>query len=374
MQAVEPMREIDIVAAKSALGQNERDLGREIRAPCGRRVGHHAGEPRRQRQLAQPPALGGDAPFSINRANVLQQRLRLFDRRLRRGIEERERCRIGDTPVREIEHKAAEIGGENLRRVACVERRGLRLIPQPIADAGFGAPGASATLIRRCARYAHGHQPGEPHIGLIPRNAREAAVDDNADAFNRQRGLGNRRGQHDLAAAGRRRRDRAVLHLGIERAIECDDIDRRIGDALAQQCLGPADFSGTGQENEQRSGIRSQRPHHGVGDLTFDMGLRIAPKVPGLDRKRPAGAFDHRCAAEQIADAGAVECRRHHQQFQVFAQALLNIPRQRQSKVRIQRTLVELIEQQRRDAIERRVVQHHAGENAFGNHLDAGLR
>jgi hypothetical protein len=39
------------------------------------------------------------------------------------------------------------------------ERLGLRLVPQPVADAGLGAPGAAAALVGRGARDAHGLQP-----------------------------------------------------------------------------------------------------------------------------------------------------------------------------------------------------------------------
>ena len=46
-------------------------------APCARRVDHHAGEPRRQRQLPQLAALVGDAALRVDRAKLGQQRLRL---------------------------------------------------------------------------------------------------------------------------------------------------------------------------------------------------------------------------------------------------------------------------------------------------------
>ena len=73
-----------------------------------------------------------------------------------------------------------------------------------------------------------------------------------------------------------------------------------------------------------------------------------------------------------LRDARAVERRGHHQELQIVAQALLHIECQRQSKIGVERALVEFVEQQRSDAVERRVVQHHAGEHALGHHLDAG--
>ena len=73
-----------------------------------------------------------------------------------------------------------------------------------------------------------------------------------------------------------------------------------------------------------------------------------------------------------LRDARAVERRGHHQELQIVAQALLHVERQRQPKIGIERALVEFVEQQRRDAVERRIVEHHAGEHALGHDLDAG--
>ena len=47
------MRQVDVVAAEPALGQHRRDVGGERARAFARRIDHHAGEPRRQRQAAQ---------------------------------------------------------------------------------------------------------------------------------------------------------------------------------------------------------------------------------------------------------------------------------------------------------------------------------
>ncbi len=48
-ELIEPMAEIDVVAAKPALRQDRGDIGGALAgALCGR-IDHHAGEPRRQR-------------------------------------------------------------------------------------------------------------------------------------------------------------------------------------------------------------------------------------------------------------------------------------------------------------------------------------
>ena len=224
------MREIDIVAAEPALGEHHRDVGGERalrlraphRPPCGRAAAAAAaGAARRPSSVMRPSASIAPSSRSSAFASV--------ERGARRRIEEGERRRIGDAPMREIEHEAGQIGGEDFRPVGGFERRGLRLVPQPVADARLGASGAAAPLVGGGARDAHGFEPRQAHVRLVARHAREPAIDHDAHALDGERGLGDRGREHDLAPARRRRRDRAVLHLGFERAVErarCRSPDR----------------------------------------------------------------------------------------------------------------------------------------------------
>ncbi len=221
------------------------------------------------------------------------------------------------------------------------------------------------------ARDPHGLEPGEPHIGLVARHPREPAIDHHPHAFDGQRGLCDRGREHDLAPPGRRRRDRPVLHVGVERAVKRHDVDRGITDALAQERLAAADLGGAGKKDQERSGIGPQRASDGAGDLRFDRGARVAAEIAGLDREGAAGALDQRRIAEELADARAVERRRHHQELEVGAQALLHVVRQRQAEVAVERALVELVEQNGGDAGERGIVEHKAREHALGHHFDA---
>ena len=149
-----------------------------------------------------------------------------------------------------------------------------------------------------------------------------------------------------------------------------DHVDRRIGDPLAQQRLGAADFGGAGQERQHRAGLGAQRPRHRVGDLPFDRRRRVAAEIARLDREGAALAFDHRRIAQELRHPRAVDGRRHHQDLQILAQPLLHVARQREAEIGIERALVEFVEQQRRDAVERGIVEHHAREHAFGDDLD----
>ena len=203
-------------------------------------------------------------PSRVDRAKLGEQRPRLGQRAGGRRIEEGERGRIGRAPLRQIEQQARQIGGEDFRPRIGFERRGLRLVPQPIADAGLGAAGAAAALIGGGARHPHGLEPRQADVGLVARHAREPAVDHDAHALDGERGLGDRGGEHDLAPAGRRRRDGAVLGLRVERAVERHHVDRGIADALLQQRLGAADFrlrpAGTPAPSPARRAARAS-PH-----------------------------------------------------------------------------------------------------------------
>ena len=66
----------------------------------------------------------------------------------------------------------------------------------------------------------------------------------------------------------------------------------------------------------------------------------------------------------------AVERRGHHHDAQVGAKLCLHVERQGQAEVGGEMPLVELVEQDGRDAVQRRVVLDQPREDAFGDHLD----
>ena len=309
----------------------------------------------------------------VDGADLGQQRPRLGQRRPGRRIEERKLVRIGRAPLRQVEQHAGQIGGENFRPRIGLERRGLRLVPQPVADAGLGAAGAAAALVGGGARHPHGFEPRQADVRLVARHPRQPGIDHDADAVDGQRGFRDRCRQHHLAAALRRRRDGAVLGLRVERAVQRHDVDGGIGDDLLERRLGAADFRLARQERQDRAGIGAQRPRHRVGDLPLDHHVRIAAAVARLDGKRAALALDHRRVAQKLADPRAVERRRHHHQAEIVAQVLLHVARQRQAEIGVERALVEFVEQHRGDAVERRIVEDQPREDAFGHHLDPRL-
>ena len=71
-------------------------------------------------------------------------------------------------------------------------------------------------------------------------------------------------------------------------------------------------------------------------------------------------------------NARTIDRRRHYEKLEVLAQPLLHVAGERQSEIGIERALVKLIEQHRRDAFENGIVEDHAREHALGDDLDAG--
>ena len=96
------------------------------------------------------------------------------------------------------------------------------------------------------------------------------------------------------------------------------------------------------------------------------------PEIAGFDREHAAGALDQRRIAEQAPDRGDIQGRRHHQQAQILAQQRLAVAGEGEAEIGVEAALVELVEKHRGHAVEGRIVEDHAGEDALGDHLDAG--
>jgi hypothetical protein len=99
-------RQINRVAPKPALGQENRDLARRPRVAGARRINDHARKPRGQREARDRAADIRNASLAVDRADGGQQRARFSERAARRRIEEGEARRIGDAPDRAVEQEA----------------------------------------------------------------------------------------------------------------------------------------------------------------------------------------------------------------------------------------------------------------------------
>ena len=289
-ELIEPDIKIDAVAAEPALGEDSGDFrGLLARAPT-MRIHDHARQPRRQRQRAQAVAFRRDPAIAVERTEFAQQASRLLQRRRRRRIQKRQGRGIADAPLREVEHQRRQVGAENFRLGIGRQRRGLRLVPQPVTHAGLGAAGTASALIDRGARRAHGFQPRQADVRLIPRHPRHAGIDDNANALDGQRGFRDRGRQHHLALALRRRRNGAILHGRVQRTEQRHDFDAGIVDPFAEKILGAADLGRPRQKRQHRARIGVQRHRNRIRHLPLQRRIGLAAEIAGLDRKGAAFA------------------------------------------------------------------------------------
>ena len=103
---------------------------------------------------------------------ILGRRRACFNAGAGGGNRETPACRDRSTPhCARSSISDEKVSAEYLGLGVGRQRRGLRLIPQPVANAGFGAAGAPAALIDRGARRSHGFQPRQADIRLIARHA-----------------------------------------------------------------------------------------------------------------------------------------------------------------------------------------------------------
>ena len=78
----------------------------------------------------------------------------------------------------------------------------LSLRPEPVADTRLQPAGAAPPLVGGGLADLDRLQPGHAAAGIEPGYPHQPAVDDDADAFDGQAGLGDGGRQHDLAQPG----------------------------------------------------------------------------------------------------------------------------------------------------------------------------
>ena len=282
---------------------------------------------------------------------------------------------IGDAPGGEVERQAREVGGKDFRRRVGQEAAVRRLLPQAIADARLDASGAPAPLVGVGARDAHGLQPRQPDVGLEARHAHQPAVDDDADALDGQRSLGDRGRQHDLAPARRRRarppgpaRARPSRRRAARR--RRSGFSTRSASAAATRAISPWPGRKTRIEPRSSASARKRRAH----DLVLDARARIAAEIARLDRKaRPAlsisAASPISFATRAPSSVADITRRRKSSRKPPCASSASARPRSASSERSWNSS-----NSTARDAFERGVVEDHAREHAFGDDLDARAR
>src|SRR5204863_5852278 len=90
-------------------------------------------------------------------------------------------------------------------------------------------------------------------------------------------------------------------------------------------------------------------------------------EIPRLDAELTPFADDYRHVTEKACDRRDVEGRGHDKNAQLRADEALRGEREREPEVGVQAALVELIEEEQTDALQRRIVLERPGQRSFGD-------
>ena len=202
------------------------------------------------------------------RVKRVEQRQTGVDPILGRPLEPGERPRIA-APGEDVEQRRREIDAAHIR--LAMRTKDVARIPQTNRASGARASRAAGALLRRIGRDPLDDEMIDRRLRIEAQHLVHAGVDDVRDAFDRQRRLRDVRGQDHLAPI--RRRERALLRIDVERAMQRKD--ERID--IRQLAARPLDLAHAGQED------RGCRPPH----RATARGLRRTSKRPVCTERRP---------------------------------------------------------------------------------------
>ena len=299
---IHALLDVRIAAAEPPLDENGGDLGGLLRSAKLRRAStmraRRGGSGSNRRRL---PSLS-DAALCVERTQGLQLGAALLKAKPQQADQSKLERRGSVLP-----HAAQSSSrpARSAERISGSAKRGrLAVAARPTGDsrrrARYGRRGPGAD--RRRPRHAHGLEPGHADVGLEARHARQAAVDDDTHALDRDRRLGDRGREHHLAPAGGAGSSARPARLDVDRAVERRDLDRRIArcaPSAAPQRRRISPWPGRNARIEPGSprSARIDRVRH----LVLDARVGIAAEIARLDREGAAFARDHGRTAEQLA-------------------------------------------------------------------------
>ena len=204
-------------------------------------------------------------------------------------------------------------------------------------------------------------------------NPRKPAINHHAHAFYRQRGLGNRTCQHDLAPSIGSGTNCGILFARFHRAMQLVYLDG-LGQARLQ-AFGRAAYLGQSRKKDQhRAGFAGHSADHGLCDAVFEP-LPLRRIFMGyFNRKAAAGAFDMRAIAQKPAQRSSIKRCRHHHDPQIGPKRGLHIKRQCQAEICVKAAFVKLVEYDGGNTGKFGIAGYHAGEDALGHIFDARCR
>jgi hypothetical protein len=135
-----------------------------------------------------------------------------------------------------------------------------------------------------------------------------------------------------------------------------------------------ADLAYSRQERKHVTVRPFERSQDTAGDERVDLTIVFARRVRHVDGERTPLALDHARIAQPARHVGRGNRGRHDQDAQVRPRLALHASRHRQRQIRVQAALVELVEHDRADVRQERIVLQHAHDEPFGHDQDARAR
>ena len=254
---------------------------------------------------------------------------------------------------------------------AALRFEALRLRPQAIRPAFRDAARAARALIGGGLRDRDDIQARKTGVGVVTRFARQAAVDHDAHAGQRDAGFGDVGGQHDAATIARRQHARLLIDGQL--AVQREHLDVAQGFASRDRRIDLRDLALAGQEHEDIAGMLRDGLFDRAARLRHERFVAARGEMRDVDGVRASRARQSR-RIEETREPFAIERRRHHHDAQVLAQSGLHVERECEAEIAGEVAFVEFVEQQCADAFEHRIVLQHAREDAFGDDFDARAR
>ncbi len=366
--AAEAGFQVNVVPAQPALTKQHRNLGGDAREAHLAGPDQHMGEARGEGQAGDGLAVRRGPGVGVDRFQCRQTAARLRDGGIGRRVEPGELARIGDAPDRAIQRQRREVGLEDLGRVEAGEAGGRGFFPQAVGHARHLARGAAGALGDGSLARALGDEAGHARRAIIARSPRQTGIDHHRDAVERQAGLGDRGGEHDLAPAVRVGRDGGALRLGLHAAVQA--VQHHMLAERVEPFGGALDLGHAGEESEHAAGLLAQRGADRGGHAVLDPRLGGAAEMAQGERVAAAGALDHRCRAHQGRETRAVERGRHRHQTKVGPQRALRVERQREAEITVEAAFVHLVEQHGGHAGQLGIGLDTRDEDALGQHRD----
>ena len=211
------------------------------------RLEDHPADARIERQARELAADRRQRVLAVGRAELVEQLVAVGDRALRRRLEEREVLDAAEVERLHAQDDAGERRADDLRVGELRSRAEVGLVVEADADAVGDAPAAAGALVRRGLADRLDRQLLDLAAKAVALDPRRAGVDDEADAGNGERGLGDVGGEDDAARAVRREHLVLLLLRQAREQRQHLDAGRMV---LPQPLGGVADLALAGQEDE----------------------------------------------------------------------------------------------------------------------------